>query len=203
MSESQTSIDALYPDFPLAEIPPAASSMDLGLVRALANRSTPLEGITLRDALASHAEFLAHGGAGGHFQSLDMGGLPLCIYDRTASAGTQLVLRHQRLGAGVDCSDADLSFADLSSSLCEGVVFRGAKLVGSIAIDGFFAGADFAGADLSNVDFSRSRLEGCSFVGAKLEGADFENANLTGADFTDTDLSGARFPGALLERVIR
>ncbi len=171
--------------------------------RNLATSSGPLASETLAQLLAAHAEFLAAGGGGGSWELLSVAGLPLCIYRGGAEAGTQLVLRHKQLAAGTSLRDRNLASSDLSGSACDGADFRGAKLDGSAAIDGFFAGADFSRASLRGVDFSGSDLRGCNFSDADLTEADFEHTDCTEADFTGANVERARFPGAILEGIVR
>lgn len=190
-------------DFPLSNVPRGETAMDHELLRSLTKSAAPLEGAALAEAVTAHELFVKSGGAGGTWQTLEVAGLPLCMYAGGADEGTQLVMRLKRLSAGAVLEGKDLSSADLSGCHCDGARFGKAKLDGSVAIDSFFDGADFGGASLQKVDFSRSSLKGCSFAGADLRGADFENTDLTGADFTGALLADSRFPGAILEGIKR
>ena len=193
-----------HEDFPLSEVPRGETAMDPSLIKSLLQSGDALDGDELATAVADHERFVAGGGAGGTWQTLEVAGMPMCIYMGAASEdGTQLVMRLRRIPTGASLHGKNLSSADFSGCSCEGVSFRKAKLDGSVAIDSFFDGADFTDGSLRNVDFSRASLKGCSFRGADLQGADFENCELTGADFTGATLHGSRFPGANLEGVKR
>jgi uncharacterized protein YjbI with pentapeptide repeats len=164
-----------------------------------------------RALVAAHERFLASGGEGGEWTMLsinespdDSPNLPMCVYTGVvAEEGEQLVLRMKELAPGASLADANLACADFSLGVCVDVVFRGARLDKSAAIDAVFDGSDFRGASLRGVDFSRSSMKRCKFSGVMLRGADFEQADLTGADFTGADVSGARFPGAILDGIKR
>ncbi len=197
--------DALVPaeriDFALSHVPRGERSMDPNLVQSLAFAGEALQGAALEEAARAHAEFLESGGRGGDWQLLSVSGMPLCIYTGAkGEEGAQLVLRPKRVAEGASLAGRDLAHADLSGSLCRGVVFAGAKLDRSVAIDALFDGADFGGASLRSIDFSGSSLRGCRF---DLRGADFEHTDCTGADFTGARLEGARFPGSILEGIRR
>lgn len=107
----------------------------------------------------------------------------------------------QRIEPDKALEGAQLSWANLGNTVCEGVSFRGAQLDHGCAVDSIFDGADFTGAALAGTDFSRSSLRGCVFKGATLKGTDFEKADLTGADFSGADTSAALFPSAVLDDV--
>jgi uncharacterized protein YjbI with pentapeptide repeats len=125
----------------------------------------------------------------------------MCVY--SGGSEGQLVLRSKQLAPGTSLRDAELSSADFSGSLCEGVDFSAAKLDGSVAIDAYFAGAIFDGASLRGVDFSGSDLRGARFVNADLTDADFEQTDCTGCDFSGASVERARFPGAILADITR
>lgn len=191
-------------DFPLASVPRGERSMDPNLVQSLASAAEALQGAALEEAAKAHAEFLESGGRDGDWELLSVSGMPLCVYTGAkGESGAQLVLRLKKVAEGASLAGKDLAHADLSGSLCKGVVFAKARIDRSVAIDAFFDGADFSGASLRKIDFSGSSLKGCRFQDADLRGADFEHTDCTGADFTGAKLEGARFPGAILEGIRR
>ncbi len=177
--------------------------MDAAGSRSLASSGDPLTDDALSVLIARHGEFLASGGGGGGWELLSASGLPLCVYLGAATEGAQLKLTYFHVARGAQMRGRNLSWADLSAFLAEGVDFSGTTLDGSVAVDSFFAGADFSHCSLRGVDFSGADLAGARFVGADLTGADFEQADCTGADFTGANIEHARFPGAVLDNVVR
>ena len=176
-------------------------TIDLALVKKLSTSGAGIKDKEWKALLSGHKEFLGSGGDGGYFELLQVAGLPLCIYQgATATKGKQLVLRLKN-AKGQSAKKANLSYADLSGSYCEGVDFSGADLSHSILTDAIFVNANFSGAKLEGTDFSGSKLHGANFQKAELEGTDFEGADLTGADLSKTDTSKAKFPGAIVKDV--
>ncbi|MFK7999586.1 MAG: pentapeptide repeat-containing protein [Polyangiales bacterium] len=196
----RTAASELEDAFPLAN-KTSKRSMDLDLIKSLGSRSEALSPSELKSMLKEHAAFLASGGGGGSWQTLDVAGLPLCMYQGSGAEGTQAVFRLKNMD-GASLAKAQLGFADLSGLHAPNVDFSGAQLQGCVAIDSVFAGANFDGAQLQNVDFSGAHMAGASFRGADLSGADFEAADLTDADFSGAKLDGARFPGAVLSGAV-
>lgn len=198
-AEGRKSVDG----FNHSEVPPRENTMDMSLIRSMTGSGDTLAGETLREMIAEHQKFLLSGGSGGSFMRLEAAGLPLNIYNGSATEGTQLEIRLKKIEPGTDLSGVDLSYADLSGVMCEGVNFSGAILDGAILTDSFFANASFDNASVRNVDFSGSDLSNASFRNTNLENADFEIANCQGADFTGAHISTATFKGANLDQVKR
>jgi uncharacterized protein YjbI with pentapeptide repeats len=173
------------------------------LTMAALTASHPMPAEEFAAALALHHDFIASGGAGGHWDIIvttpDLEtGIVLGIYTSpTATSGEQADFGHQRLD-GLDLRGLVLPYADLTACSARGQDLAHADLSGCLAIDSDFSGASFRAARLVAVDFSRAELAGCDFSAADLTNADFENADLTGADLRGARLEGARVPGALL-----
>jgi uncharacterized protein YjbI with pentapeptide repeats len=92
----------------------------------------------------------------------------------------------------VDCRDAMLEGADLSSATIRDCSFRQARLGHSQLRYSQIFDADFTGADFTGADLSMAVLRGV-FVNAN-----FSDADLRGADLRDSTLDGARFERARL-----
>lgn len=186
-----------------SEIPPRDSDMNPTLIRTMATNNTPLSQEQVQAMLKQHQTFLESGGAGGRFERLQMAGIPINIYRKTSSAGTQWDTKMKQLSPQVSLSKAQLSYADFAGCLAEEVNFEGANLDGSLLTDAFLAGANFDGISARGTDFTGADLTGASFVNADLRGADFEICNCTGADFTGANLEGALFKGTTLDGIRR
>lgn len=195
------------PDFPLSNKPGHKQEVKrealLSHLETMAGGHAALTSAALEKAVAKHRAFLESGGAGGSFTNISVHGMPMCLYGAKGKKGKQLSLAMTKVAPGASASGANLTYANLSGSVCRHVVFRKARLDHSVALDCSFDGADFTGASLNHVDFTGSSLKGCSFRDAKLDGTDFENTDCTGADFFGADLTGSRFPGAILIDVNR
>ncbi|MFN8286723.1 MAG: pentapeptide repeat-containing protein [Chitinophagales bacterium] len=189
--------------FNSSEVPPRSTEMNAELIRSMAQGNTPFTNAEIQEALNAHFEFLNSGGAGGRFERLHVAGLPLNIYLSNGSKGKHLEWRHKLVAKGSSITNADLSFADLSGCICEGVNFSGSKFNGALLTDSFFSAANFEGAIMQGADFTGCDLTNASFKNADLRNADFEIANCEGADFTGAKLEGARFPGANLNNIKR
>lgn len=188
-------------DFPLSH-ESSSRGMDLDMVAQLGATGDPIGDEDWSRLVEEHVNFLETGGAGGHWQTLSVSGLPLCIYQGAEGAeGEQLVLRLKNV-AGKSARESMLEFADLSGTYAPEIDLAGSRLSGSVAIDSIFDRANFEGARLRGVDFSGARLRSVNFRGADLTEADFECCDLTGADFTGATLEGSRFPGAILDDAI-
>ncbi len=190
--------------FPGSDAPGTPREVDPAVIWCLTSSSDPIADEALAEMVAEHHTFLACGGGGGEWELTNVAGLlPLCLYWSDASDGAQLVLRHAQIMRGAhQLRGRDLSWADLSACLAEGVDFTGSRLDGSMAIDSIFAGADFSHASLRGVDLSGSDLRNARFIGADLAGASLERANCAGADFTGASIERAHFPGAVLDGAV-
>ena len=152
--------------------------------------------------LREHQRFHSSGGGGGRWQTLDVSGITMGVYqpDHTAKRGTQADLSRRRLD-GLNLRDAKLPFANLAGVLCKDQDLGGAVLIGALLVDGDFSGSRFDRAVMKGADLSRTHLRGCSFRGADLERCDFQDCDLTGADFRFAIVSQTRFQGATLTDV--
>jgi uncharacterized protein YjbI with pentapeptide repeats len=187
--------------FEKSEIPPRDSSINLKIVREIAeNKKISIKQLTV--ALSKHQEFLNAGGKNGYFQRLSFDGIPLNSYITEVEHGTQLDLSSINFSPKISLEDKELSFANLSAAIFECVDFSRSILDGTLLTDSFLQYATFDNSSLKNVDFTHADLRNVSFKNANLEGADFEIANLEGADFTGANLKNAVFPGANLKNVI-
>jgi hypothetical protein len=184
-----------------------------GLVRykqmAALVEAVPLPAEEFAEIVASHREFIASGGGGGHWHTFATAGpgtgVVFGVYlgqEHEETAGAQAQLRHKRL-EGLDLRGVQLPYADLSGVCCREQDLDGADLTGSLLTDADFSGSSFQGANLAGADFSRSELVRCNLRDADLAGADFENADLTGADLRGAHLEGAKFAGAAMESVLQ
>lgn len=187
--------------FPNSEIPPRETKMDNVMIRSLAESEKPLDQKAMDKATKAHLLFLDSGGRGGYFKRLNVSGLSLNVYEKHSEDGKQLVMRSKSVKKGVSLAGKDLSYADFSGGIYEGVDFTGANLEGSILTNAFFSNAIFNKTNCTNVDFTDSDLRNVSFKEANLRKADFEIANCEGANFIDSDLTGATFPGANLKGI--
>ena len=151
--------------------------------------------------LESHHAFLASGGAGGQWKTLQVGDLVLGFYEcNIDSEGGQAIFERTNL-TKVTLQKMEFPFANFCGVFAKETDFSFSNLSYSLLTDATFEGANFEGASLRNVDFSRSDLKNARFVNANLSGADFENCDLSGADFRGARFDTARFPGASLINV--
>ncbi|MDI3287701.1 pentapeptide repeat-containing protein [Polyangium sp. 15x6] len=191
--------------FALSDQPGAlAENLERGLMRSLAESSSPMTPPQWKKIVAKHKKFLDAGGAGGVFHSLEASGLVMAVYSGGSGGKRedQASLQRHRLPPDFDAKKAHLPWASGCSMIAEKVDFSGADLSHGNYTDSFMAGARFDGATLVGSDFSRTDFTGASFRDADLSRADFESCDLRGADFTGAKLVGARFPGAKLDGVI-
>lgn len=199
--------DAVVPpqlvDFRFALRPRRDSDIDHLGTRSLLSSTAGLASDALEQALAAHRAFLESGGRDGNWSRFSADGMALCVYDAKGADGQQLVLRMKKLAPGAVLTQRDLSFADLSTSICSEARFTKAKLERSVALGAVFDNADFSGSCLREIDFTGSSLRGASFRDADLRGADFENCDCSGADFRGARLDGSSFQGAILDGVQR
>jgi hypothetical protein len=89
-----------HTDFPLSDVPRGETAMDPSLIKSLVQAGEPLEGAELADAVKEHERFVETGGAGSAWQTLEVAGMPLCMYAGGSDQGTQLVMRLKRIAAG-------------------------------------------------------------------------------------------------------
>lgn len=190
-------------EFEGSNIPPRESSMNMETIRSLAENSDPLEKQDIEDILNLHKQFLESGGAGGKWNIMQLSGLPMNIYNKDGESGKQIVMRSKAIAKGLDLTDQNISYADLSGVIAEEINFNNSKFDGSMATNAFFAKSSFIGASLVGADFTESDLQGVSFENADLTNADFEICNLMGADFTGAKIKGASFKGANLKDIKR
>ena len=166
----------------------------------------PIPSEELATIVQQHAEFIASGGAGGHWETLCTPGdyetgIVLGVYVKKGPGGvrgTQADLSHKRL-AGPELRGLQLPYANLSGVACTGQDLSGANLQGSLLVDSNWTGSSLRGANLAYADLSRADLLGSDLRDAELSGTDLENADLTGADLRGSSRKQARFPGAWLE----
>jgi uncharacterized protein YjbI with pentapeptide repeats len=189
------------PGFKDSEVPPRDSTMNLELIRMMAEGTEEIPQKTLNTMIAEHKEFVFCGGSAGTFERLSVAGMPMNIFRGKVSGGTQLVVKN--LGKKSDLSGAELTCSDFSGSLCEEVDFSKAILDRSMFTEGFFKGSNFEGASCRGTDFTNSDLRYANFRNADLHNADFEIANCEYADFTGAILDGASFKGANLDNIKR
>ena len=168
----------------------------------LAQSSSPISPETLRSVLAGHTEFLATGGWGGRWETMDVSGLIVGIYQNppTDPTGAQADFSRKNLSE-VSFEALPLAFANLVGAYAPSCPARGIDLRYSLATDGDWSGCDFSGADLTGCDLSRSNLSGCNFTGAFLGYVDFQDCDLRGASFEGAKAHGIRLEGAQLEGV--
>ena len=192
---------ALLARFPQAN-QTSTRSMDLEAIERLAKAVPPMSQGEWNEILGQHEAFLESGGRGGTWQTLNVSGLPLCMYlHAKGSEGKQAIFRLQNLSQ-IEDEEASAPFADFSGCYASGIKLNGATLEGSIFIDSILDDACFDGAMLTDADFSGARLHRASFRNANLSGADFEHTDCTGADFSGAKLDGASFKGAKLDGII-
>ena len=84
--------------------------------------------------------------------------------------------------------EANLSNADFSLSIMEGVDFTAANLTD----------ANLSRADLSAANFYKANLRNADLRGADLRGAELAYANLLGADLRCASITGADFSNAIM-----
>jgi uncharacterized protein YjbI with pentapeptide repeats len=199
-------MNSLNSHFPLCDLPGAnTSSIHTAFMQQLAHSSPPLTRTQTTKIRTEHAHFIASGGAGGQWQTLNAAGLVVAIYyNHAATQGTQAGFEGKHLTAADanTFANQEIPFSNFCGCWAPQVSFCNAHLEGSLFTDAMLEQANFEGAILHNVDFSRANLSGTNFRNAQLQGADFENCNLAGADFTGADLRYTRFPGAHLAGVI-
>lgn len=100
-------------------------------------------------------------------------------------------------------SQCDFRGAVLTNLCCEGVLFIGARVGGTIIESGHYSGCDFGWAELSNVHCDGVNFSGTNFFAAKLKsvnfsGCDFTGANLTNLDIDEVDFSGIKLNNAAM-----
>lgn len=163
-------------------------------------------GLTLNQAdvtliLERHHEFLASGGAGGHWKVLQIGDLVAGFYDLVEAAGGQQAIFERMNLTKVSLEQLEFPFANFCSVFGINLKANNANLSHCLFTDSTLVNTDFSNANLQHVDFSRANLRGANFSGANLAGVDFENCDLSGADFSGARFTSARFPGAKLLNV--
>ncbi len=189
--------------FPLSDKPGSSTAgLQTAMMQQMAETSKPITKSQFQKITEEHHKFLASGGAGGKWQTVQVSGLVIGIYSGVKfEEGEQAVFDRKHIPASLDLSDTALPFSNFCGCFAKGVDFSGADLSRSLFTDSMLAGTLFAEARLNACDFSRANLQGANFVNADLRDADFENCDLTGADFTGALLEGSKFPGAILKDV--
>ncbi len=190
--------------FPLSDqAGSSTTNLKTGTMQQMAFSSKPLTITQLRSIIEKHHLFLASGGAGGKWQTVNVAGLVIGIYSHSNKNqdGEQAAFDRKHIPARLDLVETDFPFANFCGCYAKRVDFSESDLSYSLFTDSSLEECIFADSNLSGVDFSRANLKGASFMNANLQGADFENCDLTNADFTGANLEGSRFPGAKLRGV--
>lgn len=147
----------------------------------------------------THQEYQESGGRYGAWDTLEVAGFLVALFDAPASTtGTQLNLARRALESGCSLVGLNLSVANLSSSLLEDFDFTHATLRNCLFADAFLSGSDFSFVDAQFADFSRADLQHACFHQADLRNANFAFADLRYADFRGSQLEGAIFTGAYI-----
>nr|MDO8109968.1 pentapeptide repeat-containing protein [Candidatus Sigynarchaeota archaeon] len=169
----------------------------------LAKAGKPVSSEEWSSIIKAHEQFLASGGAGGHWETLLLSdGLVIGVYvGAEGKQGKQADLSFLNLAKGLPFAGLKLLYANLAGIIAENIDFGGANLTGCLVTDSLLSEASFKESILRSADFSRSIMHSCNFRGANLAGADFEHSDLAGSDFTNAILDNARFPGAILDDV--
>jgi uncharacterized protein YjbI with pentapeptide repeats len=172
------------------------------LMHSISETGTPLSKREFDEILSNHLLFIQGGGTGGTWQSLEVGGLTMAIYNGPKSSmGKQASFLNSNLSL-LNLNDMKLPCCDFVNICYKNGNFRNSQLQNSIFIDSVLVNSDFSGADLSACDFSRAIMVNCRFVDANLTDCDFENCDLSHSNFQGAKTSGSRFPGAILENVL-
>lgn len=170
-------------------------------MRQLVLKARPIDQETFLELLARHDEFLATGGAGGHWQTFYLSNLIFGVYRNDPGinpGGKQMVLNFYDLSA-LSLQEISLAYANCAGILCQESNWDKADLEGSLFIDSILNNCSFAQADLYAADFSRSEMRACNFRGANCLHTDFENCDLTGSDFRGAKTNAhTSFKGAVL-----
>lgn len=99
-------------------------------------------------------------------------------------------LRKKKIG---DCTNANLTGANLSGNDLQRANFSNSDL----------SKANLSGANLKGADLASANLEGANLSGANLEGANLSKTNLKGANLKGAILNGTDLAGANLEEAKR
>ncbi len=189
--------------FPLSDKAGSSTTgLKTSMMQQMAESSQPINKAQIKSIIEKHHQFLASGGAGGKWQTINISGLVHAVYIGSKNGGgEQAIFEMKHLPPRLDLVESDLPFANFCGCFAKRLDFSESDLSYSIITDAVLDETIFADANLSGVDFSRSSLRKVSFMNANLQGADFENCDLTGADFRGCNLEGSRFPGAILKGV--
>jgi len=172
-------------------------------MQQLAKLSIPINQEVFEEKLEAHHRFLKDGGGGGTWQSLQINGLVVAIYQKdTKSKANQFSLEYGRLARKLNFNGLVLPFINACAAYLPALEASEATFAYSLFTDCFLEKANFQKAQLQGVDFSRALLQGANFRNADLTNVDFEHCDLRGADFRGARIVGARFPGAQLEGVL-
>jgi len=136
--------------------------------------------LEIKEALASHTEWLKSNGKSGRRANFARANLAGANF-----AGAKLT--------GANFAGANLTRANFAGANLAGASFAGAKLTRAN-----FTGANFARANLTEAKFTGAGLARANFTEANFTGACFARANLTEAEFTGAGLAWASFTGAKL-----
>jgi len=156
-----------------------------GMMKIMRESATQISSDEWKTTLADHAAFIAGGGGGGKWQTVNIGegpaGLVMGVYlGAKSEQGKQASVSQKNL-EGLDLKGVELPYANVVGVKCCKKDFEGANLEGSLFTDSDFTGTSFKNANLSKADFSRSVMVDCDFTGSNVTGTDFENVDLTGA----------------------
>ena len=131
---------------------------------------TNLRGVTLRQTVASGADFYKADARGTVFTEAEL--------DK------------------VSMIEANFAGADFNGASMRGAQLIGATVTNGSFFWADLLGADLSGADLTGVDLRGANLKNAKLFDARLDGADLRGADLSGATLTQMTLGGAKLADA-------
>lgn len=188
--------------FPLSDQPGNdSSSINSQKMRLMAERGVQPDQELLQKMMEEHHEFLASGGAGGKWKTLQVTDIVIGFYEFEYQGTAQQANFEKMNLTKIELKNMEFPFSNFCGVFAPSINFESANLSYSLFTDSTLLEASFQNSRLRNVDFSRSDLSGVDFSGADLSGADFENCILKNANFEGARFTTARFPGANLQNI--
>lgn len=121
------------------------------------------------------------------------------LAEQAAKRNAGANLRKARFQDGMDGSELDLRFANLSESSGFSLNFEGSRMEWADLVAADLRAVRLRGADLTGARLHRTKLAEADLTEAVLADADLTRANLAGADLRGADLRGADLTGAYVE----